>query len=144
MGPRHGPEGQNLLGGGGFECVCRSVVAEDCASKQGAAAGGGEISNSWGGSEFSGETTYDSHFKTSMIVYFASTGDSAGTEWPSVSPYVVAVGGTTTSRVNSGSTFGNFIGEAAWENGGGGLSTYEPRPSYQSSLPKATHRLVPD
>jgi subtilase family serine protease len=120
------------------------LVAEDCASKQVAAAGGGEISNSWGGSEFSGETTYDSHFKTSMIVYFASTGDSAGTEWPSVSPYVVAVGGTTTSRVNSGSTFGNFIGEAAWENGGGGLSTYEPRPSYQSSLPKATHRLVPD
>jgi len=120
------------------------LVAEDCASKQVAAAGGGEISNSWGGSEFSTETTLDSHFKTSKIVYFASTGDSAGTEWPSVSTSVVAVGGTTTSRVNSGTTFGNFIGEAAWEDGGGGLSTYEPRPSYQSSLPKATHRLVPD
>ena len=114
------------------------LVAEDCASKQVAAAGGGEISNSWGGSEFSTETTLDSHFKTSKIVYFASTGDSAGTEWPSVSTSVVAVGGTTTSRVNSGTTFGNFIGEAAWEDGGGGLSTYEPRPSYQSSLPKAS------
>jgi subtilase family serine protease len=46
--------------------------------------------------------------------------------------------------VNSGATFANFIAEAAWEDGGGGLSLYEPRPSYQSVLPAATHRLVPD
>ena len=80
------------------------LVAEDCATKQVAAAGGGEISNSWGGSEFSGETTNDSHFVHSGIVYFASTGDSPGTQWPSVSTNVVAVGGTTTRRVNSGAT----------------------------------------
>lgn len=120
------------------------LVAEDCATKQVAAAGGGEISNSWGGSEFSAETTSDSHFVHAGIVYFASTGDSAGTEWPSVSPNVVAVGGTTVRRVNSGGTFGNFIAETAWEEGGGGLSTYEARPSYQSVLPAASHRLVPD
>lgn len=120
------------------------LVAEDCATKQVAAAGGGEVSNSWGGSEFSGETSDDSHFVQSGVVYFASTGDSAGTEWPSVSPNVVAVGGTTTSRVNSGATFGNFAKEVAWEDGGGGLSAYEPRPSYQSVLPSATNRQVPD
>jgi len=120
------------------------MVAEDCASKQVAAAGGGEVTNSWGGSEFSGETTLDSHFVKTGVVYFASTGDSAGTEWPSVSTNVVAVGGTTTSRINGGATFGNFAGEAAWEDGGGGLSQFEPRPSYQSVLPSATHRLVPD
>jgi subtilase family serine protease len=120
------------------------MVAEDCASKQVAAAGGGEVTNSWGGSEFSGETTYDSHFVKAGVVYFASTGDSAGTEWPSVSTNVVAVGGTSTTRINGGATFGNFAGEAAWEDGGGGLSQYEPRPSYQSVLPSATHRLVPD
>jgi kumamolisin len=120
------------------------LAAEDCASKKVAAAGGGEVSNSWGGSEFSGETTYDSHFKTAKIVYLASTGDSAGTIWPSVSTSVVAVGGTTTSRVNtSGATFANFIGEAAWENGGG-VSLYEPRPTYQKKLPPSTHRQVPD
>src|SRR5438445_607861 len=106
-----------------------------------AAAGGGEVSNSWGGSEFSTEASNDTHFKKPTIVYFASTGDSAGTQWPSVSTSVVAVGGTTTSRVNkSGATFGNFIGEAAWENGGGGTSMYEPRPAYQQSLPAAPHR----
>jgi len=120
------------------------LVAEGCAAKQVAAAGGGEISNSWGGSEFSGETAYDKDFVHAGIVFFASSGDSAGTEWPSVSTNVVAVGGTTSRRVNSGATFANFIAEAAWEDGGGGLSAYEPRPSYQSVLPAASHRLVPD
>ena len=38
------------------------MKAEDVASQMVAAAGGGEVSNSWGGSEFSGETSYDSHF----------------------------------------------------------------------------------
>jgi len=120
------------------------LVAEDCATKQVAAAGGGEISNSWGGSEFSAETTMDSHFVHAGIVYLASSGDSAGTSWPNTSRNVVSVGGTTTRRVSSGATFGNFIAEAAWEDGGGGLSLYEPRPSYQSVLPAASHRLVPD
>lgn len=120
------------------------LVAEDCASKQVAAAGGGEVSNSWGGSEFSTETSSDLHFIKATVVFFSSTGDSAGTIWPSVSPNVVAVGGTSTSRSDGGATFGNFIGEAAWESGGGGLSAYEPRPSYQSALPSALHRLVPD
>jgi len=120
------------------------MVAEDCATKLVAAAGGGEISNSWGGSEYSTETSNDAHFVKAGIVYFASTGDSAGTQWPSVSTNVVAVGGTTLRRVNGGTTFANFIAETAWEDGGGGLSTYEPRPSYQSVLPAASHRLVPD
>jgi kumamolisin len=120
------------------------LVAEDCATKLVAAAGGGEISNSWGGSEFPTETSNDSHFVHSGIVYFASTGDSPGTQWPSVSTNVVAVGGTTTRRMNSGATFGNFISETTWDGGGGGLSLYEPRPSYQSVLPAASHRLVPD
>jgi len=120
------------------------LVAEDCATKQVAAAGGGEISNSWGGSEFSTEVTDDSHFAHTGIVYLASSGDSSGTSWPNVSKNVVSVGGTTTRRVNSGSTLGNFIAEAAWEDGGGGTSLYVLRPSYQSVLPAATHRVVPD
>jgi hypothetical protein len=38
----------------------------------------GEVSMSWGGSEFSGETSYDSHFKKSGVVYLAASGDTAG------------------------------------------------------------------
>ena len=120
------------------------LVAEDCASKTVAAAGGGEVSNSWGGTEFSTETSDDSHFVKSNVVFLAGTGDTPGTMWPSVSPNAVAVGATSTTRVNSGTTFGNFAGETVWDGGGGGLSVYEARPSYQSVLPSATHRLVPD
>jgi kumamolisin len=110
-----------------------------------AAAGGGEISMSWGSAEFSSESGYDStYFATPGIVYFAATGDSPGTEWPSVSANVVAVGGTSVSRDPSS---GAFIGEAAWGDGGGGVSAFIPKPSYQSSVKKLASdnfRGVPD
>jgi len=94
-------------------------------------AGGGEVSMSWGGSEFSGETSYDSYFTQSRVVYFATSGDSPGVTWPSASPNVVSVGGTSLSR---NPTTGNFQGEMAWQSGGGGPSVYEARPSYQSAI----------
>jgi subtilase family serine protease len=107
------------------------------------AVGGGEVSMSWGGSEFSSETSYDSYFATSGIVYFASAGDSPGTIWPSVSPNVVAAGGTTIRRNPS---TGAFIQEVAWPDGGGGVSSYEARPSYQSDISGfgGSYRGVPD
>jgi subtilase family serine protease len=94
-------------------------------------AGGGEVSMSWGGSEFSGETSYDFYFAQSGVVYFASSGDSPGVIWPSTSRNVVSVGGTSLSR-NPAS--GNFQQELAWQSGGGGPSVYETRPSYQSAI----------
>jgi kumamolisin len=55
------------------------------------AAGGGEISMSWGSPEFANEEGYDStFFATPGIVYFAATGDDPGTSFPSVSANVVA------------------------------------------------------
>jgi kumamolisin len=106
-------------------------AAVDVASAKVAAAGGGEVSNSYGGSEFSTEASSDSHFKKVGIVYFASTGDSPGTEYPSVSPFVVAAGGTSTTRNNS---TGAFLKEVAWQDEGGGISKYEPRPAYQNAV----------
>jgi len=108
-----------------------------------AAAGGGEVSSSWGGSEFSGETTMDSVFVESSVVFFASTGDSPGTDWPSTSPNVVAVGGTSTNR---NPTTGLLLYEGAWNEGGGGLSQFEARPSFQNSIVSiaGTARAVPD
>jgi subtilase family serine protease len=107
------------------------------------AAGGGEVTMSWGGTEFSTETTSDSHFTTSGIVYFASTGDAPGLQWPSTSPNVVAVGGTTLRRNPS---TGAFKAESAWTEGGGGISQYEPIPAYQSTISTivGTKRGVPD
>ena len=105
------------------------MAAEDKATSLLQAAGGGEASNSWGGGEFSGETSYDSHFKGKGVVYFASSGDSGGDViYPSASPYVVSAGGTTIVRNSNGS----FKEETGWPDAGGGASSVEPRPSYQN------------
>lgn len=105
--------------------------------------GKGEVSMSWGGGEFSSETSYDSYFTAANVVYVASTGDAPGTIYPSVSPNVVAAGGLTHRR---SITTGNLIGLTGWVSGGGGKSFYEARPSYQSSISSivGTSRGVPD
>jgi kumamolisin len=105
-------------------------------------AGGGQVSNSWGGSEYPGEATNDVIFTAPDVVFFASSGDTPGTEYPSVSPNVVSVGGTTVNRTSAG----NFTGYSAWADGGGGSSLYESRPTYQNSIAKIVGgaRGVPD
>jgi len=108
-------------------------TAEQIAAEYVAAAGGGEVSNSWGylGGEFSGETSDDSYFVYPNVVFFASAGDGeAFPQYPSVSPNVVSAGGTTIHRDPSG----NFTGETGWQFSGGGVSIYEPLPSYQSAI----------
>src|SRR6516165_6859039 len=106
------------------------LSAVNVASNYVAQAGGGEVSMSWGGSEFSFERFYDGYFAKSGVVYFAAAGDSAGTIWPSTSPNVVSAGGTTNSRDASG----NLQAQLAWSSTGGGPSRYESRPSYQSAI----------
>jgi subtilase family serine protease len=90
--------------------------------------GGGQISNSWAAGEFSLESFYESYFNRSGVVYFAASGDAPGVVWPSASPKVVSVGGTTVVRSTTG------VGEVTWDQGGGGPSRFFSRPSYQSSV----------
>ncbi|HEY0383507.1 MAG TPA: S53 family peptidase [Candidatus Elarobacter sp.] len=78
--------------------------------------------------------------------FFASTGDTGGycgaagvppnggvggvpmVEYPASSPYAVAVGGTDIfSNVD-----GTYLGEQAWQSGGGGLSQFEYSPAWES------------
>jgi subtilase family serine protease len=104
------------------------------------------ISMSFGMSEFSSEKTYDAAFlKTDS--YFAAAGDTGlGTNWPSVSPNVISVGGTTLN-LNSN---GTIASETGWVNGGGGCSTLETASAAQSSYPTygqvncAGKRATPD
>jgi len=90
------------------------------------------VSNSYGGSESSGETSWDtSYYKHNGVAVTASTGDSGyGASYPASSPYVTAVGGTSLSR--NASTRGWT--ESAWSGAGSGCSAYEAKPSYQSSV----------
>ena len=79
------------------------------------------VTNSWGGSEFPGESKYDSHFVQAGVGIFVSAGDAGlPAQYPSSSPNVISVGGTTLHF--SGGTVNN---ETGWSNGGGGCSAYE-------------------
>jgi subtilase family serine protease len=90
-----------------------------------------DVSNSWGGSEFSSETSYDSHFSRSGVSFFVSSGDAGlPAEYPSASRNVISVGGTTLHFSSTGS----FTSETGWSNGGGGCSSYETATSAQSSF----------
>ena len=100
------------------------------------------VSMSWGGSEFSGENTLDStYFAQPNVAYFVATGDNGeGTEYPSVSPDVTAVGGTSLT-IDSGDVYGS---ETAWSGSGGGTSTNEGSAAFQDPWVTSGNREVPD
>lgn len=101
-----------------------------------------QISMSWGGSEFSGESSYDSHFPSGNITYFAATGDTGGVQdYPALSPQVVGCGGT--SLTLNGSSYGS---ETGWSGSGGGPSSYYSRPAFQNVIQSVlgNHRGAPD
>ena len=98
---------------------------------------------SWGEGEFLGQTSSDPVFTKPGVVYFASAGDSPGPIWPSTSPFVVSVGGTTLS---TNANTGTFLFENAWQDAGGGASALEPRPAYQDGIAflVGSYRGTPD
>jgi hypothetical protein len=112
------------------------------------------VSMSWGGSEFNGETVYDSYFTTPVghvggngvaggITFVAASGDLGawyGPIWPSVSPNVLAVGGTTLAV----DAIGTYSHETGWVAGGGGYSSFETEPGYQQAVQQSGARTTPD
>ena len=121
------------------DLYCAVSVASTLVAK----AGGGEVSMSWGGGEYSDETSVDPIFTTKKVVYFAGVGDAPGVLYPSASPNVVSVGGTSLSmNLNNG----KFESENTWQETGGGLSQFESRPSYQDFIAGIVgfQRGVPD
>ncbi len=95
------------------------------------------VSMSFGTPEnsISNETSYDQYFTTpsghSGVTFVASTGDTGSPAgYPSYSPNVVAVGGTTLTLDGSG----NYMSESAWDDTGGGISNAETQPAYQAGL----------
>lgn len=93
------------------------------------------VSCSWGGSEYSTESSEDVHFTTPTghagVTFTVAAGDSGtGAEYPSSSPNVLSVGGTALYLTSSGA----WSSESVWSGSGGGASLYESLPSYQSGL----------
>ncbi len=98
--------------------------------------GATEVSNSWAGEEFSGETSFDHAFDHPGVPITAAGGDwgyddrrLGGSEpnYPAASPYVISVGGTVLAPAAGARGWS----ESAWEYSGSGCSFYEPKPSFQ-------------
>ncbi|MGA2830699.1 MAG: putative Ig domain-containing protein [Streptosporangiaceae bacterium] len=111
------------------------------------------ISNSWGGSETSTDTSDDSqYFGASGVVYTASAGDSAysgGVIYPATSPNVVSVGGTTLNTASNSRGWTESVWDTSSSEGtGSGCSAYEPQPAWQTSIsiipPACSHRVDND
>lgn len=91
--------------------------------------GPGVVSMSFGAQEGSWTSSVDSVFSRAGMTYLASTGDSGvAVNWPSVSPLVVGVGGTTLTYTGTGTR-----SEVSWSGTGGGISAYTATPAYQKS-----------
>src|SRR5450759_3479764 len=124
MGSAIGPNCKILLVEGTSATFSSLSTAEDTAAKLGANA----ISNSYGGSEWSSETSYDSHYNHPGVAITVSSGDSGyGVQYPEASPNVTAVGGTSLTPVSSGARAWT---ETAWSGAGSGCSAYEAKPSW--------------
>ncbi len=93
--------------------------------------GASTVSMSWTAAEFSSETSMDKNFVSNGVTYLAASGDAGtGAAYPAASPDVIGVGGTSL-YLNAG---GNYQSETAWSGSGGGLSSYEREPSFQSQF----------
>lgn len=93
------------------------------------AMGPGVVSMSFGAGEGSYTAQADSAFAAPGMTYLAATGDwGTGVFWPSVSPNVLAVGGTTLTWSGAGAR-----SETAWSGTGGGMSASTARPAYQTA-----------
>jgi subtilase family serine protease len=114
------------------------AAAVDRAAVMGASA----ISNSYGGSEFNGETSWESHWNHPGIAITVSSGDNGyGVEFPAASRYVTAVGGTSLRRAT---TTARGWTETAWSGAGSGCSAYVPKPSWQTDTATCARRTVAD
>ncbi len=114
------------------------------------------VSMSWGFAEgqavfAADEAAYDSTFNVPGVTFIASTGDygASDPQYPAFSPNVVAVGGTSLllngdNSYNSETGWGYYSSSVGASIGsGGGISLYEPEPSYQQGVQSLGMRTTP-
>ncbi len=115
------------------------------------------VSMSWGDTESdigstAAEVADDATFTTpsghAPITFVASTGDTgaSATVYPSFSPNVLAIGGTSIVPSDFSTDYGS---ESTWNDQygatGGNISAFEPKPSFQYTVTQSsTNRTVPD
>jgi subtilase family serine protease len=114
-------------------------------------AGVSVVSMSWGLLQGTGMNAYETYFTTpaghTPVTFVACTLDNGlsypnGLYWPSVSPHVLAVGGTSLT-LNADGSYGSEVG---WGPSTGGISTWFAQPAYQAGVvtQPTRYRSVPD
>ena len=128
------------------EATSASYANLGTAENEAVALGAKFVSNSYGGSESSSQTSYDtSYYNHAGVAITVSSGDSAyGAEYPATSRYVTAVGGT---KLSTSSTTRGWT-EAVWrtsstEGTGSGCSAYDAKPTWQTDT-GCTKRMESD
>jgi subtilase family serine protease len=122
------------------EASSNSFANLSAAVDEAAALHANEISNSYGGSEYSNEVNDQSHYNHPGIAITVSSGDSGyGVQFPAASQYVTAVGGTSLAKAS------NTRGwtETVWSGAGSGCSAYIAKQIWQTDS-GCSNRTVAD
>jgi len=100
------------------------------------------VSMSWGGPEDPSDPLNHFLFTNTGVSFVAASGDSGKeVDWPPSDPNVLAVGGTSL-LLSWNKTIGS---ETAWGGSSGGISKYQPFPSYQAGWSSVNSgRQIPD
>ncbi|MDN0194320.1 S53 family peptidase [Streptomyces sp. S.PNR 29] len=104
------------------------------------------VSNSYGGSESSADTSYDSsYFNHPGVAITVSAGDSGyGAEYPAASRYVTSVGGTALSPSSTTRGWTETVwNTSSTEGTGSGCSAYDTKPSWQTDT-GCSKRMIAD
>jgi Ricin-type beta-trefoil lectin domain len=89
------------------------------------------VDNGYYTPESASETSYDSYYSHPGVAITAAAGDGGfGVSYPAASPDVTAVGGTV---LTSDTSVARGWAETAWPFTGSGCSTYEAKPTWQTT-----------
>ena len=100
------------------------------------------VSMSWGGMESAIDPSNHYLFTNTAVSFVAASGDSGKeVDWPPSDPNVLAVGGTSLLLSSSNT----IVSETAWGLSSGGISRFQPFPSYQAGWSSVNSgRILPD
>jgi subtilase family serine protease len=127
------------------EANSASISDLGTAVNEAVALGANVVSNSYGGPEYSGETSdSSSYYNHPGVAVTVAAGDSGyGPEFPASSNTVTAVGGTSLQQATD--TGARNATETVWSGTGSGCSAYEPKPAWQTdTVGCAANRTISD
>jgi subtilase family serine protease len=126
------------------EANSASISDLGTAVNEAVALGANVVSNSYGGPEYSGETSdSSSYYNHPGVAVTVAAGDGGyGPEFPAASNTVTAVGGTSLQQATNTGT--RSATETVWSGTGSGCSAYEPKPLLQTDKVGCANRTISD